>query len=31
MGISALLMKPLNLSDLALNIRRVLDRRKGRR
>ncbi len=31
MGIRALLMKPLNLSDLALNIRRVLDRRKGRR
>ncbi len=31
MGISALLMKPLNLSDLALNIRRVLDGRKGRR
>jgi hypothetical protein len=30
MGISALLMKTLNLSDLALNIRRVLDRRKGR-
>ncbi len=31
LGISALLMKPLNLSDLALNIRRVLDGRKGRR
>lgn len=29
MGIRALLMKPLNLSDLALNIRRVLDQGAG--
>ncbi len=30
MGIRALLMKPLNLSDLAFNIRQVLDASKGR-
>ena len=27
----ALLMKPLNMADLALNIRRVLDKTKGRK
>ncbi len=31
MGIRALLMKPLNMADLALNIRRVLDKAKGRK
>ncbi|MDJ0874723.1 MAG: PAS domain S-box protein [Desulfobacterales bacterium] len=31
MGIRALLMKPLNMADLALNIRRVLDQAKGRK